>query len=339
MPSNHGDLRAERGEAHREEREGVAVHLVAGAILAVFCAISDRPKIRLVGFRSGPRAPAPPVTRTLCQRPAGQAPHFSAKFLSSFLRGFQMTALSKARALAVSGFAAIAITTLSASARAEVLFDSLSSENSGVVGDNSLIAGGGFAASFDTGASAVRLTDVALLLNTTFSLPGDTFTVSLVGGFPLADITFESGLGLVFGSPLPVLGSETLPISDLSGALTVEQFNQLANITLQPDAFYAISVRLSSQSQGDQATVGWGTTADDSGTGVEDGYNASIITDNGFFPNKPTPPPNNGGPIFQMEISGVATPEPSTWALMLVGLGILGLLAHRRRIALALNRV
>jgi hypothetical protein len=74
--------------------------------------------------------------------------------------------------------------------------------------------------------------------------PGDTFTVSVIVGVPLADVTFEDGLGLVFGSPFSVLGSETLPISDLSGALTVEHFTQLESITLHPDAFYAISVNI-----------------------------------------------------------------------------------------------
>jgi PEP-CTERM motif len=246
-----------------------------------------------------------------------------------------MAAFSKARAWVVSASAAIGLVALSASARADVLFDSLSSPNSGIVGDNPFIASVGFAASFDTGASAVRLTDVALLLNTTFFMPSDTFTVSLVGGVPLADVTFVNGLGLVFGSPLSDLGSVTLPISDLSAGLTIQHFSQFTNITLDPDAFYAISIHLNEQSTEDGATVGWGTTTDDSGPGVADGYNSSIITDNGFFPNKPTPPPNNGGPIFQMEVSAVATPEPSTWALMIVGLAGLGLLAYRRRPALA----
>jgi len=69
-----------------------------------------------------------------------------------------MAAFSKARAWVVSASAAIGLIALSASARADVLFDSLSSPNSGVVGDDAFIASGGFAASFDTGASAVVLT-------------------------------------------------------------------------------------------------------------------------------------------------------------------------------------
>ena len=105
-----------------------------------------------------------------------------------------MTAFSKVHALAVSGCAAIGLMTLSASARAEVLFDSLSSQNSGVVGD-SFFETSEFAASFNTGASAFRVADVALLLNSTFSAPGDMFTVSLGGGTALADVMFEDDFG------------------------------------------------------------------------------------------------------------------------------------------------
>lgn len=245
-----------------------------------------------------------------------------------------MTPFSKMRACVASGYVAIGLTTLAASAHAEVLFDSLSSQNSGTFGDNPFTYQGAVA-SFNTGASALRLTDVALLLNSSFSLPGDMFTVSLAGGIPLADVTFVDGLGLIFGSPLTDLASVTLPLSGLSSGLTVQDFDQFANITLQPNAFYTINIFPDEQSGLDGALLGWGVTDDDSGPGVATGYNSSYITDFDFFPNKPTPPPNQGGPIFQMEISGVATPEPSSWALMLVGLGGLGLLARRPRMALA----
>jgi hypothetical protein len=96
-------------------------------------------------------------------------------------------------------------------------------------------------------------------------------------GPPLADVTFEDGVGLVFGSNLSLFGSVTLPISDLSSDLTVKNFIQFANIALQPNAFYAIDVFLGRPKPYRQATVGWGTTAEDSGPGVEEGYNASII--------------------------------------------------------------
>jgi len=189
-----------------------------------------------------------------------------------------------------------------------VLFDSLDSQNSGIVGSPLAPL---FDASFQTGASAVRLTDVALSLNSIFSLPGDTFTISVSGGVPLADVEFIPGLGLNVGLGGPALASVTLPISDLSTNLTVEHFNQFDGLELQANTFYWIDLTISGQSDADGARIGWGVTNDDSGPGVAEGYNSSEITDFTFFPNAPTPPPNNGGPIFQMEVSAAAAPETS----------------------------
>jgi hypothetical protein len=63
------------------------------------------------------------------------------------------------------------------------------------------------------------------------------------------------------------------------------------------------------------------------------GYNSSNPTDFFFFPNNK----DGGEQAFQMEVSG-AVPEPSTWALMLIGFSSLGLLACRRRAARASSR-
>lgn len=246
-----------------------------------------------------------------------------------------MLPFSKARAWVFG--AAIGVTALSASARADVLFDNLDSKNSGIVGSPALAPE--FDASFQTGASPVRVRDIALSLNSIFSVPGDTFTVSVFGGVPLADVEFIPALGLNVGPGVgpggPALASVTLPISDLSPNLTVEHFSQFDGLQLQANTFYWIDLTGSGQSAGDLASIGWGVTNDDSGPGVAEGYNSSQITDFGFFPNAPTPPPNNGGPIFQMEVSAAAAPEPSTWALMLMGLAGLGLVAHRRRTGIA----
>jgi hypothetical protein len=222
----------------------------------------------------------------------------------------------------------------SASAHAEVLFDSLHSPNTGVEGADGFNMPP-FDASFTTGSSAVRPADVALLLDQAAEsvVPGDAFTVSLVGGFPLQDVRFIPNFGLNVGPGLsgPVLAAVTLPMSDLSTHLAVKHFNQFADITLKPNSFYWIDLNVFGPPPpfGAGPFIGWGVTNDVSGPGVLQGYNSSSFTDGGFFPDKPTPPPNNGLPPFQMEVLGIAVPEPSTWAMMLLGFAGLGLAGYR----------
>jgi hypothetical protein len=105
-----------------------------------------------------------------------------------------MSVSSKAGAW-VSG-AVISLMAFSASARAEVLFDSLNSPTLAVLNPGPFFLP--LDASFATGASTFHATDVALLLNQLVgaAMPGDDFTVSLEGGVPLADLIFDPVLGL-----------------------------------------------------------------------------------------------------------------------------------------------
>jgi hypothetical protein len=236
-----------------------------------------------------------------------------------------MRVFSKARAWTLWGCAAaVSLLVLSAPARAEVLFDSLDSPNTGVMEGPTYL----FDASFATGASSFHPTNIALILNQVgVSYPGDDFTVSLHGGVPLADVTFLGpllGLNVLPGQS-PVLGSVTLPISDLSSALTVEHFNQFASIRLEPDSFYWIDVNVSGPMTTDGPSLGWGTTDDNSGPGVSEGYNSSDATDFAFYPNNR----DGGEQAFQMEVSGAAAPETSTWAMMLLGFAGLGFAGWR----------
>jgi PEP-CTERM motif-containing protein len=213
-----------------------------------------------------------------------------------------------------------------------VLFDSLDSPNTGVS------FGFNFDATFATGASTFHATDIALLLDQPvpagFLPDDDDFTVSLHGGIPLADVSFDPMLGLsVFPSQGPVLGSVTLPMSDLSTSLTVEHFNQFASIPLQRNSLYWIDLTATSASIED-AQMNWGFTSDVSGVGVAQNYNSSNLTDFDFFRNQGVPPFASDF-AFQMKVS---VPEPSTWVLMLAGFGGLGLLVYRRRAALGSSR-
>ena len=100
----------------------------------------------------------------------------------------------------------------------------------------------GLDATFSTGASSFRATDIALLLSGGAPSPDQTFTVSLIGGVPLADVSFDPVLGLNFRPGGPALAAVTLPASDLSTSLAIEHFNQFASITLQPNSLYWIDV-------------------------------------------------------------------------------------------------
>jgi PEP-CTERM motif len=206
-----------------------------------------------------------------------------------------------------------------------VVFDSLDgvSSSSAFAGAIDPVMSG----TFNTGATPVRV-DVALLLRDRFPESGDTYTVSLDGGIPLSDLSFDpmSGLNYVSGSSVdfqgPVIKSVTLPVTSLPAAWTVERYDEFAGVVLNPNSLYWIEVRVNSESE-----VEWGITADFSGPGAASNYLAWFNTDDGFFLNKgidPFPFDNT----LQMEVDAV--PEPSTWAMMLMGFAGLGYAGYRR---------
>jgi hypothetical protein len=206
-----------------------------------------------------------------------------------------------------------------------VVFDSLGGANAGEA-DTSI--GPVMSATFKTGASPLHV-DVALSLSRAVPQLGEggSFTVSLDGGVPLSDLSFDpiSGLNYLNGPSVdleaPVLESVTLPVTDLSAGWTVERFDQFAGVTLNPNSLYWIEVRVT----GDPV-VEWGLTHDLSGVGVKGNYLAWYGTDDGFFRN-------NGVQPFAfdqaLEMEVTAAPEPSTWAMMLVGFAGLGFAGYR----------
>lgn len=179
-------------------------------------------------------------------------------------------------------------------------------------------------ATFKTGASSLHV-EVALLLSAPFPEdvePDDTVTINLDGGIPISDLSFDpiAGLSYLNGSAVspvtgPVIKSVTFAVSSLPAALTVERYNQFADVSLNPNSLYWIEVRVNGEPE-----VAWGATDDVTGPGVANNYMAWFETDDLFFLNKgvqPFPPDN----ALQMEVD--AAPEPSTW--LMVALGFTGL--------------
>jgi hypothetical protein len=214
---------------------------------------------------------------------------------------------------------------LVSSASAEsVVFDSLGGAKSGAAADTSIDPA--IAATFNTGASPLHV-DVALSLSVADEYQGDTYTVSLDGGIPLSDLSFDpkGGLDTLGGASVdfeaPVLASVALPVASLSAASTVEHYDQFAGVELDPDSLYWIEVRVDGRS-----VVEWGLTHDVSGPDVKGNYLAWFGTDDGFFLNNGVQP-FAFDQALQMEV--LATPEPSTWAMMLIGFAGLGVAGYR----------
>ena len=220
---------------------------------------------------------------------------------------------------------------ITAASASSVLFDSL----------DSVISSGAYtgwidpviSGTFNTEAIPVRV-NVALFLRDyfpEFDEPSDTYTVSLDGGIPLSDLSFDpiGGLDYVNGSSVdyqgPVIKSVTFPLISLPTAWTVEHYDQFASVVLNPNSLYWIEVSVHS-AKGD-SVIEWGTTADISGPGVASNYSAWFFTDDGFFRNEGIDPfPFDSS--LQMEVDIV--PEPPSWAMMLLGFAGLGFASYRR---------
>jgi hypothetical protein len=212
-----------------------------------------------------------------------------------------------------------------ASARA-IVFDSLDGATSALA--NTAIDRV-MSATFTTGALPLHA-DIALMLSAPSPEEGERgvrVTISLDGGIPLSDLSFDpmNGLSYLDGSSVdfqgPVIKPIIMPVARLPRAPTVEQFDQFADVSLNPNSLYWIEVSVNGESD-----VNWGMTNDVSGPGVASNYLAWFGTDDGFFLNRGVRPflADNA---LQMEVE--AAPEPSTWLLMVLGFAGLGFLARR----------
>jgi hypothetical protein len=238
--------------------------------------------------------------------------------------------------VAASAAASLSLSALATAASARnVFFDSLNGETAPAA-----YAGGidpVMSATFNTKGSSVGVSVALSLFEGFLGENGQsaTYTVSLDGGIPLSNLSFDpvEGLNYLNGSSVdyqgPVIESVTLPVTSLTTVPQLRRFDQFANVQLDPNSLYWIEVRVN----GD-AVVEWGTTDDISGAGVANNYSAWSLTDDGFFLNKGVDP-FPGDNALQMEIDVV--PETSTWAMMAVGFATLGFMGWRgsRRTALA----
>lgn len=164
-----------------------------------------------------------------------------------------------------------------------------------------------------------RLTSVTLNLGLN-GVPLNGFTVDL---WP--DSTSIAGLP-VFGSEIKIASvSDSL----LSSSFQLYTFAPTSNIILSPNTFYDIGIDTGTVVGGSQVTNAiFGNTID---PGVL--ARPSVVTGAFYFHTVGSVDPNSAGPYEA--IVNAAVPEPSSWALMVAGFGLVGAVARRRKVAIA----
>ena len=185
-----------------------------------------------------------------------------------------------------------------ATANAAYLFENINGATSGGSASASITDNGPLGDSFSTGTSPFAFTGVDLLISATIPGDGGTFTVSL-----LKDSSTTPGALIE-----QVTGND----SSLTTALSPIFFS-MPTETLTANTRYWIELLTNGGS------LHWSFSAVNTGIGVANEYNfyaGSVSANSAFTP-------------YQMSI-GSAVPEPSTWAMMLLGFAGLGLAAHRR---------
>ena len=183
-----------------------------------------------------------------------------------------------------------------ASTQAQIIYNNLNAAPDGADQPSNF---GPLADSFSTGASPVALSEVDVLLATA------------PGGSGATTISLFSDNATSPGTLLDTLGS--IDDSDLTGTPAAYSFPLGTDVDLAAGTRYWIELSAPSTSGSE-----WSWSPDLSGPGVTGEY---LANQGGVFPNVGEP--------YNMEVTAVPAPEPSTMALGALGVGALSL--YRRR--------